>query len=182
MSATVETKVCPYCAETIKAAAKKCPFCNSRMARYDYYLHHGAAALACLISFGCLAFVAAWVFPGDSSKDGRSFARHRSDLNAKDVAVKIEDGGTSGHYYYVSGVVTNSGEFPWRVENFELTISNAQGIADVIHAEVKDAFVVQPHADHGFIFQCRTVMTNTVIAAQARVENARDGNMPEKGD
>jgi hypothetical protein len=109
---------------------------------------------------------------------GRSFTRHRKDLEVKNLAITIQKTGTTGFYYSISGMVTNKGEYPWRVENLELIISNTQGIVDVRHEEVRDAFVVQSRAEHAFVFHCGTTLTNAVVTAQARVENARDGNVP----
>lgn len=136
--------------------------------------------LHCVIAIGIIVFVCAWIFPDEDITEGRSFARRRKDLEVKSVAVSVEKGGTRAFYYNVSGIVTNRGEYPWRVEDFELTISNSQRIADVRHEKVTDPFVVQPRAEHAFVFHCYTSLTNAVVAAQARVENARDGNVPPK--
>ena len=137
-------------------------------------------AFTCLYCLGLVALVTYWAFPEDPVTDGRSFAKHRNELTTRDIGVAIEEHGTSGHYYNVSGFVTNKGDYPWRVVNVELKISNAQGVTDVFHDEVENAFVVQPHAEHPFVLKCRTSMTNKVLSAFARVENARDGKVTPK--
>jgi hypothetical protein len=182
MNENAETKICPFCAEMVKAAAKRCPFCNSRLSRYAFHLQEGLYGLAFLICFGCFVLASYWAFPEGSGSDGRSFEKHRDELAIRNVSVAITGHGTSGHYYDVSGFVTNRGNYPWRVENIELTISNAQGITDFLHGEIKNAFVVQPHMEHPFVLGFRMDMTNTVLSASARVENARDGKVGPKND
>ena len=182
MNEAGETKVCPQCAETIKATAKKCPFCNSRLVRYALFLQELVLGLHCLIGLACVIIVGVWLFPYGIGGEGRSFARHRNDLETKNVTIRVEKHGTDAYDYHVSGVVTNKGQYPWRVQEFELTVTNTQGMADVTHAEVKEPFVVQSHTEHAFIFHCSTSLTNTIVAAQARVENARDSNGPRNDD
>ena len=178
MSEIAETKVCPFCAETIKAAAKKCPFCNSRLVRYALFRQEFALGLGCLLMFGMFIFVCVWILPGDSGEQYH-FEHHQSDLETREVKVAARSEGTNGNYYDISGFVTNKGSYPWRVQGIELIITNSQGAPDVIHVNVEDAFVVQPGTEHAFTFHERTSMTNIVMTAEARVENARDGNAPK---
>jgi hypothetical protein len=180
MNETAETKVCPFCAEKIKAAAKKCPFCNSRLFKHALFLQEFVLGLSLVFMVGCFVVVCASEWPDGSDEAGRSFAWHRKDLDATNVQASLENHGTNDFYYHVTGVVTNKGDYPWRVQEFELTVTNTQGVADIRHTEVNEAFVVQSHTAHEFVIQCRTGLTNAVIIAQVRVENARDGNLPPR--
>lgn len=179
MNENAETKICPFCAETIKAAAKKCPHCNSRLVRYAIFRQEFALAICCLVSVGMLILICAWVLPDDSGSQYH-FESHRRDLEAKGVMVNLRLEGTNKYYYDVSGLITNRGNYSWRVEHLELTVTNTQGVADVVHTYVQHPFVVQPQSEHAFVFHEPTSLTNEVVAAHARVENASDGNIPEK--
>ena len=109
---------------------------------------------------------------------GRRFALHRGELEIKNVRAIVKQEGTNEFYYNVTGIVTNKGENPWRVQQLELTITNSEGAVDVTHTSPSASFVVQPHTEHEFLLHAWTRLTNTVVAAKARVDTARDGNMP----
>jgi hypothetical protein len=182
MSETAETKTCPFCAETIKAAAKRCPFCNARLVRYALLRQELCLGFAVLLSLAIFVTVCVVAFP-DSPEDaflhGRSFGSHRQDLKVTDVGVSMENRETNAFFYRVSGFVTNGGVYPWRVKEIELSILTSRGVVDVRHQTVEDPFIVQPGTSHAFVFHCETVLTNPVVSVQARVENAHDGDMAD---
>jgi hypothetical protein len=180
MNETAETKICPFCAETIKAAAKKCPHCNSPVPRFAIFRQEIFMCVCGVISIGTFIFVCAWTWPNDKDGSRYDFAWHRGGLEAKNVNVAVRLQGTNEYYYDVSGLVTNKGRIPWRIQDIELSITNSQGTPDVVHASMKNSFVVQPHTEHAFALHRWTMMTNAVVVAQARVENAQDGNALEK--
>lgn len=132
-----------------------------------------------VFAIGCFIFVCAWTFPSDKDGSRYNFVWHRNDLEAKNVGVTLRCEGTNSYYYDVSGFVTNKGRLPWRVREIELCITNNQGTVDVVHSPVEDSFVVQSHTEHAFGFHKWTYLTNAVVAARARVENAQDGNALE---
>jgi RNA polymerase subunit RPABC4/transcription elongation factor Spt4 len=70
-----QTKVCPLCAETIKAAAKVCPFCRSKQGRYALWrqelLIGGPATLVIIMAIGVIA----WFAPDEKGTGGRSLTR-----------------------------------------------------------------------------------------------------------
>jgi hypothetical protein len=182
MNETAETKTCPFCAEAIRAAAKKCPFCSSRLVRFAVLRQELILGLGFLITFAASIFACVLVFPeysDDFVVNGRNFSPHRKDLEVTHIDITPAQRGEKAYYYGVSGFVTNRGAYAWRVKNIELTVSNTQGVVDVYHEEVKEPFVVQPGAVHAFVFHCQTILTNPVVSAEARVENARDGDMAQ---
>jgi hypothetical protein len=176
MDGTAETKICPFCAETIKAAAKKCPFCNSRLVRFAIFKQEAVLGISIVVILGAWVFAFAEMWPASWKPAGRSFDRYRKDLETKNLEIKIINRGTNEFYYDVIGIVTNKGEYPWQVRDIELTVTNAQGVRDIAQKSLKEPFVVQPGTEHAFAFECWTVLTNGVIGASGRVTSAHDGN------
>lgn len=84
----------------------------------------------------------------------------------------------------MTGIVTNQGEYPWRVQELEVRFLGERGnMLDVSHPDVKDVFVVQPHQENGFRVELGGLaFTNNNVTRQVRVQVATDGDRPLKPD
>jgi hypothetical protein len=176
-----QTKVCPLCAETIKAAAKVCPFCCSKQGRYVLWrqelLIAGSAAVLTILASMAIAFVA----PDEKGVGGRSFAGHQNDLVILNSS--LERPGTKPDIW-MAGTITNRGEYPWRVHAFEVRfLDEHNNLLDVSHPTIRDSFVVQSRQEHGFRVELgRLAFTNNDIVRQVRVQMATDGDRRMKSD
>ena len=176
MAVNEQTKVCPLCAETIKAAAKVCPFCRTRQSRFTLLKGEFAGIILVLTVFIVIPFSLDWLF-GDESDDQSSiaFVIHRNDLSVKDIAWK-----TAGrnHDYLLTGYITNGGNYSWRIHELEIRVEDAQNnMVDVRHVEFDkdEKFVVQPGQDHAFKTQFETAMMDVNSKLAVRVQKATDG-------
>lgn len=181
MAENESTKVCPLCAETIKAAAKVCPFCRSKQVRHALLRQElllGIPVLAIIIT---AIMVIAWLAPDEKGVGGHSFADHRDDLVVLGASL---DHDTTKPDFWLTGTVTNRGEHPWRVHRLEVRFLDGRGnLLDVRHPNVKDLFVVQSCQEHGFRADLgELVFTNNGVTHQVRVQIATDGDRPLKQD
>ena len=180
MGDVTETKTCPLCAETIKAPARVCPFCRAHQSRFALWREQLGPVLSVLLLLVLLGLVCFWVLP-DVPASGRNFARHRDDLRVLRSSLEREQ---KKPEFWLTGYITNSGHFPWRVHELELRFLDAQGnMLDVNHPALSDAFVVPPCGENAFRVRLGAlVFTNGWIAHQVRVQRATDGNIPAKPD
>ena len=176
-----QTKTCPLCAETIKAAARVCPFCRAHQSRFALWREQLGQLVLSLLLVAVLVLVCIWVFPDDAPSNGRNFARHREDLRVLRTSLKR---GTTKPEFWLTGYVTNRGDYPWRVRELELRLLDAQGnLLDVRHSDVSDPFVVPPRGEDAFRVKLgEVVFTNSDVVQQVRVQTATDGNLPVKPD
>src|SRR5690348_7022713 len=79
MNENAETKICPHCAETIKAAAKVCPHCRYWQKRWS--LHNPWVAMAIAIIVLSIAVVPLAVFLDKIEGPKDQFATHRDDIS-----------------------------------------------------------------------------------------------------
>jgi hypothetical protein len=174
-----ETKVCPLCAETIKAAAKICPFCRSRQIRFLLSAQEFIIGAGGLVLLGMAVWVLVWLAPIERGIGGRKFAGHRDDL----IVIGAElNQPTNDRNFWLSGYVTNRGKHPWRIHELEVRFVDRQNtLVDVRHPLIKDPFIVLPGQDHGVRVNVgELAFTNRETALQARVQNATDGDRPYK--
>jgi hypothetical protein len=170
------TKVCPLCAETIKVAAKVCPYCRTRQTRFALLKGEirGFFTVLAVLVVGGLILDRVFL---DKSEQKASFAfvLHKHDLtvgHTEWVAAEKENA------YWLTGFVTNQGAFSWRVHELEVRIMDAQtNMLDVQHVELgKDEnFVIQPGQDHAFKIQFETPLLDTNSSLAVYVKRATDG-------
>ncbi len=175
-----QTKTCPLCAESIKAAAKACPFCQHRQGRFAFW----RTQMPVLVSVICLAGMAAlgcYLLLSEIPATGRSFVGHRNELRV--LRTSLERDKKKPEFWF-TGFVTNTGRYPWRVQELELRFVDAQGrLVDVRRPELSDTFIVLPGGEGAFRARVgEVVFTNVGVIHQTRVQTATDGNLPLKPD
>ena len=176
MAENEQTKVCPLCAETIKAAAKVCQFCRTRQGRFTVLKGELGGAIVTITLLAVLIWMSSSLFPDDSdSTSAADFIRHRDELP---VVRTVLEGAEEHQRFWLSGYVTNKGDRPWRVHKLEVRLLDAGGnLLEVQHRPFRDnAFVVQPNSEHAFRIELYGVPNSvTGVVQKVLVESATDG-------
>ena len=181
MAENEQSKICSFCAEKIKVAAKICPFCRSKQGRYALWRQELSIAGPTTVLIIMAIAVIAWLAPDEKGPGGRSFAGHRNDLVI--LSTSLDRTGTKPNFW-MTGIVTNQGEHPWRVRELEVRFLDDRGnLLDVRHPDIKDSFVVQSRQENGFRVELGGLaFTNQNVTHQVRVQIATDGDRPVKSD
>jgi len=159
MAENEQTKVCPLCAETIKAAAKVCPHCrhwqtkplltNFQVMQSIASIMLGVGIVAAIIGLGY--FLEHLIGPK------RDFAAYQSRIAVVSSEVSFRMSG-SNLTVSVVGVLTNQSEFAWKSVGLEARLFDKDGkLIDVIQASDSSysGVVVLPHAEAGFKIQSK---------------------------
>jgi hypothetical protein len=201
MESQAEMKICPACAESIKALAKVCPFCRTKQHRFALLARELGVILPMIGLIALAGALLSVIVPEDSPK-GRRFSWHRNALVvrthkvehiAKVVSFSPGGGNSSSDGFSkqsstnfqdrFTGLVTNQNGIPWRVKEFEIRYLNQKGeTVDVAHERVSEPFVVQPHSEHALSLERAGRIIDPPNSVKIRVSNALDGDVPDYPD
>jgi hypothetical protein len=158
------------------------PYCRSKQGRYIILTQELLIAVPTVVLIIVAIMVITWLAPEDGGIGGRSFSGHQSDLIVLGSSMDPDDKGNSD--YWLTGVVSNQGVHPWRIDELEVRfVDNHGNLLDVYHPGIKHPFVVQSHRGHGFKVELgHLAFTNPNITRQVRVQTATDGDRPAKPD
>ena len=137
------TKVCPLCAETIKAAAKICPYCRKAQGRWLFVSRFDVMAITAMI-----VALAAFVVLAGLLHNGRRFSPTRGEikiLSAQQVTDRSDDQTNS----VVDGILTNCSRYAWKTGDFEVRYYDENGKLTNLDFS-SDQFTVLAHSEHSF--------------------------------
>lgn len=136
MAENEQTKICPLCAETIKAAAKVCPHCRYWQKKWSFQNPQTTqtigAILAAILIIGAIMGVG--MFFDHLIGPKRDFAPYRDQITVINSTLGFRMSG-SNLMVSVVGVVTNQSQFGWKNLGLEAQLFDKdQRLIDVIPA------------------------------------------------
>lgn len=155
MNEAAETKVCPHCAETIKAAAKVCPNCRYWQKRWSLQNPQVLAALWMAIWFAMTVCCGIVIDKLLGPKE--QFATYRDEISVVTSQFSHRNS-DSNMMNTVVGTLTNRSKFGWKdvgVETQFFDKSGKQIDAITVRADDYHAVVILPHGEAAFKIEGR---------------------------
>jgi len=150
MNASLDTKVCPHCAETINKAAKVCPHCRLWQKRWSLYNPLVSLTGSFIFLTGVLAYFGQTIGEHFDSKE--DFAEFRDKITLVNSQVSMRNTG-SNVVVAVAGILTNNSDLAWKKVGVEVQFLDKSGKAfDVIPVKADDysGIGMLPHAEGAF--------------------------------
>jgi hypothetical protein len=143
MAETEQTKVCPLCAETIKAAAKVCPYCRKSQRRWALFTRYDLCAMVAVLLYVGAAILIIFLF-----QTKRDFGPDREKIRVIETHFAVaRDASTTNMVAF--GIVTNESEHSWEIGQLEIRYFDRKGKLVGVENEPED-FTIFPKSDHSF--------------------------------
>jgi hypothetical protein len=143
-------RTCPYCAETIKLAAKVCPRCRQWLtlrsmrnpAVYLWAVGLPHLVISALLFMAFLTYLSRWLHP---KPEYTEFVNSLRVVESRMNWAQAKD----GPRIYIVGLLTNQSDFAWRRMECECRFFDAKGqLVDADHTFT--LATVQPHEETAF--------------------------------
>jgi hypothetical protein len=173
MSGIAETKVCPHCAETIKAAARVCPNCRYWQKTWSLYNPKLLTALGFVVLMGCGAIMG--ILVDSITGQGKDFARYRDQIEVVTNAMSYSRTNVDP-YITTIGLIMNRSEFGWKEVQLEAQYFDASG--KLIDTGVSRNFETEllPHGEAAFRIRILADKPESSYASEkVYVRSAKDG-------
>lgn len=144
------SKACPFCAETVPAAARICPRCRQWLS-YRSLRHPvvslfvvGLPAMLCFLGFGyvMLQFLAHYTNPPPY------YFEHPGSIRVLESRINWVEA-KDGSRIYVTGLITNQSLLPWKDLEFDCRFFNAEGVM-IDACDGRSSFTIQPATESAF--------------------------------
>jgi hypothetical protein len=143
MGETEQTKVCPLCAETIKAAAKVCPYCRKSQGQWFFLNLYDLSAIAAVLI--CIAAIVPLI---SLSQTKRDFSLDRDKVGVLELHF-TPAGATAKTNMVAFGIITNDSEHSWAIERFEIRYLDNKGKLLGMDDQPEE-FTILPKSNHSF--------------------------------
>jgi hypothetical protein len=181
MTENEQTRICPFCAETIKEAAKVCPHCrfwqpsSKWSVRNPQFLQSVTSVICAAALFGAVFGLAYFLQHLIGPK--RDFAPYQIQIVVVSSEMSFRMPSSSNLTVSVVGVITNQSEFGWKHVGLEAQLFDKdRKLIDVISSDSDyGGITVLPHSEAGFKIEGKATKKESEYAShKVFVRTAKD--------
>jgi hypothetical protein len=149
-----ETRICPYCAEQIKAAAKICPKCRQWLTALSLRNPGMAVVVMCSCMFLLIGGALLWL--ARLTDNGSDFSPYRDRITIVESRMSFGKSQDGTPVVNTVAVVTNRSDIAWKGIEFDSRFFNKAGVLIDAHPW-RSYTTVLPHSDAAVRFATKPI-------------------------